>query len=257
MRGLQLFNGWPADEWIDANRKQVLVGSPFDCISLDRAKHIRESLEGSVKTILLASPAFKREHGLALDSVLLFLRSIEHDLFKGDAVLDHLFETRRGGSQFKALEMLHLLFCAAGVKDYSNLSHNLWHGLRAVLPSGFSKALPDKLTLKARLPSAATLSRYQLFADVAFMQWLRREPLEDVAYWSLDSSPQGGRDWLLSQRSSVVGDLCNTYEAVVELATLPLTEASPRHICELTAKLKSAPGVLCSTKVWCVCSWHM
>lgn len=57
-----------------------------------------------------------------------------------------------------------------------------------------------------RVPSAATLSRARLRLDVLMMQWrhvrFKLEP-QWFIYLSSDSSPQGGRDFLMTVEDSI------------------------------------------------------
>ena len=70
----------------------------------------------------------------------------------------------------------------------------------------------EAVVTKCKYPSAATISRYRLHLDVAYMQ-LMREKHRDLNERSgiylamMDSSPQGGRDWLLHEYS-FISDAC-------------------------------------------------
>ena len=135
------------------------------------------------------------------------------------------------------------MFCVAGLKDYQDLAKNIYHSLRAVLPVCVRDQIANLPTLKTRLPSRTTIFRYQLVIDVAFTRHLREQPLEPVCYWNLDSSPQGGRDWLWCQRSNVHQDLLlGALEAVNTLCSNPLEShgISMQRREELTQAIKSA-----------------
>ena len=70
----------------------------------------------------------------------------------------------------------------------------------------------EAVVTKCKYPSAATISRYRLHLDVAYMQ-LMQEKHRDLNERSgiylamMDSSPQGGRDWLLHEYS-FISDAC-------------------------------------------------
>eukprot|EP00969_Alexandrium_andersonii_P237231 10471929-Alexandrium_andersonii.AAC.1 len=71
-----------------------------------------------------------------------------------------------------------------------------------------------------KLPSAATLNRFQLVFDVGFMLWRRQTvaPLDCARYGFADSSPQGGRDWFMVKVQWIdVASLVSTMHAVQSL----------------------------------------
>ena len=81
----------------------------------------------------------------------------------------------------------------------------------------------EQLLRGFRYPSPATVSRCRLYLDVAFMRYMADKHSEmcdgDVVLFGLaDSSPQGGRNWLISEYMGVRGEhLQHVSEAITNL----------------------------------------
>jgi hypothetical protein len=74
---------------------------------------------------------------------------------------------------------------------------------------------------------AGFLCRYQTVIDAAYMLYIRAQQLQPITYWSVDSSPQGGKDWLLCIRSSISREgLMNAFAALHSLAANVLDSGS-------------------------------
>ena len=138
--------------------------------------------------------------------------------------------------------MISILMCAAGVKRYEELAKAFAHLARAILPKPLHAAFTDLPLLKKSLPGHSTIFRYQLVVDAAYMIFLRDLQLEPASYFTLDSSPQGSRDWLLCRRSSIkVGCMGELMRAVHALTCDPTSDALdvPRRT-ELTATIRES-----------------
>ncbi len=148
---LQLFSGWPDAAWTRHNRRLV-VANPHVPITPQLVHRIQSMIDGPLRALCAQSPS-------TLEELSSFVRSLERHLFPtGDKVLADMQEGRRGGRQYKAENMLWLMFCAAGLKQYSTLGQHVWYAAKAVLPI----AVTDNLSLPAlvnAMPGRTTVFR--------------------------------------------------------------------------------------------------
>ena len=96
------------------------------------------------------------------------------------------------------------------------LSKAVTAAIPAALATGCRPCPPE-----AAAPSEATLSRLNFAVDVAAMLLARANARPGATrYGWADSSPQGGRDWLLSKVSVIPGDvdLCDLHDAAIAVA---------------------------------------
>ena len=107
------------------------------------------------------------------------------------------------------------------------LKRLMTHALR-LLPNIYHQALTESMSL-ATFPSRSILCRMKFSFDVAWML-LRAErhafliAVVSVGYLLVDSSPQGGRNWMLEEAIFVRGDeLENAGEAALQLKSFPRT----------------------------------
>ena len=85
----------------------------------------------------------------------------------------------------------------------------------------------DNMVANIALPSAATISRHKFIFDIVWMKTMadfHRCIVDDDAllFGMMDSSPQGGRNWLMSEYSGLRGrdllDAARAAQAMAELA---------------------------------------
>ena len=91
------FAGTTSADWTNEHRKHV-VDNPVESVSPTLARDLRLTLEGPLKRLLVQNAAAVGDV-VALDNIVLFLRSLGHSLFQGDNVMEQLLESRRGGIQ--------------------------------------------------------------------------------------------------------------------------------------------------------------
>lgn len=130
-------------------------------------------------------------------------------------------EQRRWGSA----ELLIFWQAAALLKNMRALPEAV-----RMLSRAASAAIPAALAMgrhphppDTAAPSAATLGRLSFAVDIAAMLLARTNARPGATrYGWADSSPQGGRDWLLSKVSVVPGDvdLCDLHDAARTVASL-------------------------------------
>ena len=109
-----------------------------------------------------------------------------------------------GKHGFKTVHLIEVIMHCSLLKNKSQVAESLKSALRILLPPDLSASLlreADKLPI----PSDYVLSRFQLALDTGYMMWMRdrfRHIVEThgVIFSLSDSSPQGGRDWLLSEQ---------------------------------------------------------
>jgi hypothetical protein len=106
------------------------------------------------------------------------------------------------------------------------------------------------LHVQAVTPSRSTVCRCRLFVDVAFMRLKCERHAEfaksdGVAFGLLDSSPQGGRNWLMIEVFYINGaDLSSSFQATEKMFALRsrgiLDEVGIEEFIELAAHIKQA-----------------
>jgi hypothetical protein len=109
---LQLFEGWPDAHWIQSRRK-LFVERPFTQVTPQTVQELCNFVEGSHRTGL--------DGRNVVNEVLLTLRSLDRQMFPtSSGFIADVLEGRRGGRQFKAFNMLYVMFCVAGLKKYED-----------------------------------------------------------------------------------------------------------------------------------------
>jgi hypothetical protein len=91
----------------------------------------------------------------------------------------------------------------------ASLRSSIEDTLNMVFGTDLASVFVKQLSEKSAFPSASVISRFQLSLDVGYMLYMRDEFMkvvqtDGVIYMLSDSSPQGGRDWQLTEIYSVV-----------------------------------------------------
>eukprot|EP00959_Pyramimonas_sp_CCMP1952_P463942 9485761-Pyramimonas_sp.AAC.1 len=125
--------------------------------------------------------------------------------------------------------MLRCLLLSRSLKSFSLLSRAIQASIKIALPTEFADVIVDMVTNHdVPLPSAGTLSRFQLSVDAGYMLWHRRmnqyaksHGKLPARYFTVASSEQCGADWLISSCAVVLEDdlvpLSQAIDTLVEL----------------------------------------
>jgi hypothetical protein len=116
---------------------------------------------------------------------------------------------------FKSLFLLQCIFFAFSTRGVSpglrkdHLKTVLMRAIRT-LPASAQGYL-DHLLSSAHFPSPASLTMFRLYVDVAWMRYMQdyHDVLLQSDCWffgASDSSPQGGRNWLMHEYTCIPGD---------------------------------------------------
>ena len=125
---------------------------PFAKITQESVDHAQSLVVGPLSEALSA-----RAPNL-VSELSTFMRDLNKHLYPTSSGIAPLMEGRRGGKQFKAVNILHLMFCACGLKRYDSLVRHVWLSLRAVVPQMLGDNL-DVSKLEAAMPGKTTLFR--------------------------------------------------------------------------------------------------
>ncbi len=127
---------------------------------------------------------------------------------------------RAAKSRYDAKVLIETFFAAWHLKDQSSLKQMMSRTLKICFPGTSGDLLP------ARIPGRSTIYRSKLLIDLAIMRLRQTEWRADRLYFcSVDSSPQVGRDWLMSRQVEI--DRCevmHVWDAAMALARLSLDE---------------------------------
>lgn len=126
---------------------------------------------------------------------------------------------------YKAAFMIQCLIMSNLLARDSTMRDTISLALRMSLPRSLSeplaKAVDDPTSFP--LPDKATISRWRVCLDAAFMLWCRRHtpPMNHIRYIMVDSSTQGGKDYELILVCSVVrAEMASLYLRANELISL-------------------------------------
>jgi hypothetical protein len=190
------------------------------------ASVVEEQCDGLARVLEVcrALAGISQEHVAILEGVLSMFRVLGRS-FEG-SVASHLQESRRGGKQWNAVMILPIMFVAAGLKRYSDLPTIAYRLMKILLPPELQTLAPDLPKLRQSLPGRTTLFRYQIILDAAYMLYMRLQPLPQFIFLCVDSSPQGGRDWLLCHQSRIMSEraMLEAGKAVRTLVANPIAQ---------------------------------
>jgi len=113
-----------------------------------------------------------------------------------------MLEDAGSGRRYNAFRMINFTLAVVGLRSLTDLSPIDLHLMRASLPDALAELAPTMLAC-VRMPSAATLHRYQLLVDAVLLNMQSEEPLPAMLCWMVDASPQAGADWLLTLQVGV------------------------------------------------------
>ena len=118
-------------------------------------------------------------------------------------------ERRAGGSRYLAESLIHAVIGSSMLKNRSRLQDIAMHCIKLTVPEQMRSAcLEATQRIILNMPSPSAARRAQLSLDLAFMRhWRSMLASRSVhLYLWVDSSPQGGRDWLLSSYAMIEGE---------------------------------------------------
>lgn len=198
---------------------------------------------------------------MRLESMVAWLRCAD-DMADSTCLLESRIERRQFGEwnedlcQFVAYRTGFLLEClilSFDLRSASTLSSSLQHAVRT-LPPAWSSSLKALLHGSHSMPAPATMSRARLYVDVGFMLYkqayfsrLLGERQLPVVYGLVDSSPQGGRNWELTQIDYIAG--ADLLECVDFARQLALHEVDSLEECPEHERLRSRVAALISRHV--------
>ena len=216
----RLVPGYPLERWLKEAKPERCHQPYLPVDNIGFLRNQRIDLESLRPTLVAA--CIPEESLDMFDTAVHTFRSLEVNL---QPPLATCLETRRGGIQFKAINMLYFLLCGANVRDLHNLKKTIAYAVNAIIPKDLqqlAKLRPEDLS--NRTPSYSSLQRYQLIADTAYMKCKQDMPLETASYWTADGSPQGGKDWLLISRSNIDDEqMPAAWNAIKGLVDNPIT----------------------------------
>jgi hypothetical protein len=160
------------------------------------------------------------EESNLLEDFVYWLRSADRQLDSGELVSHSLAFRRRGhwsaqlGKYFSYRSgfLLECLILSFNLRSASKLHASVHQALR-LLPPAWQKSISTILSSsQSTMASAATISRSRLTIDIAYMIYMRRQfeslitnDRAPVCFAMFDSSPQGGRNWLLGELQWIPG----------------------------------------------------
>ena len=120
--------------------------------------------------------------------------------------------------------VLIFTFHVKGIDGNRNPLHLILQRAFRCAPVGLRSAIAE-LVSEYTVPSAATISRMRFFADVAWMLQMciiHESMIKDGAllYGQCDSSPQGGRNWLMTEYACIMPGQLNEVADAVEVMYL-------------------------------------
>ena len=119
-----------------------------------------------------------------------------------------------------------------GVSHSDGLMKAMMYALR-LLPEQIRK-LASRIFESGHVPSQPILSRALLYVDVALMHWMaeRHEALallDAILFLLSDSSPQGGRNYQISEYYAIASNAIKVGELAIELKSLPRNPEEVTH----------------------------
>jgi hypothetical protein len=205
----RLFSHWPNEYFFAWSRSDELgivptVRTLDQCRNTsDNPQWVQAELQGIANHIRSWAPQLlQHDRGrLAdLDHVVSFL-DVLGEGFRTADLLEHT-----GRSRYEAIAIIHTVCASYALKRRDHLKNTVRTCISLVLPPVIKDSLLHCIDSgRFRLMSKTSLWRYAFRLDVAFarLNWDRFDATSSVFYLWADSSPQGGRNWLLAQFHSI------------------------------------------------------
>ena len=146
-------------------------------------------------------------------------------------------ESSRSHGSYAPLFLVHALIFSFSLRTTQKSIGTPNNALQTILRRALHCFAPelrsaiDNMIANIALPSAATMSRHKFIFDIVWMKTMadfHRCIVDDDAllFGMMDSSPQGGRNWLMSEYSGLRGrdllDAARAAQAMAELANAPV-----------------------------------
>ena len=127
---------------------------------------------------------------------------------------------QKGGQGYPVKQLVQGLLLTSHLRNSTHLQAVITRSVQMVCPSNLASEIVDQIKLGTLpVPSAATLSRHQQTLLAGLLLHQRKTDVaiaspESIRYLLVDSSPQGGREWLLVAASTIpAAELLRGYEA--------------------------------------------
>lgn len=179
-------------------------------------------------------------------------QAIEHvALLQGMA--DRMFSAShmKGTLAYDMLFLLRCLLMAGYIKDSNHLAAALSAALPVVLPDPvMAKFFQSVLEEHHTIPSGSTLYRHRLTIHIGFCRWLADQThtmlLQGVCRWAtIDSSPQGVWDWVLTGASTLqTSDLVVCFRDANSLIRLGIADTEESRVEQSRLVARIGPKLL-------------
>ena len=110
---------------------------------------------------------------------MILQKSCQHSLDPQSS--EYMLEDAGSGRRYNALRMISFMLAVVGLRNLTDLSPIALRWIRASLPDALAESAPTMLSC-VRMPSAATLQRYQILVDAALLKFNTRNHCQQCCF---------------------------------------------------------------------------
>ena len=218
---------WPDATWKSENAGKHLPPQSPTVLDMAKIKQIASHIRKWVPAVLSIQDddeEAREAEKLSFESCLTYLDGLQ--VAAAEATTGSCGSPCPGGNRavaaFKPEFLIRCVLAARQLRHKQNLKSVIVDNFIPLLPQMLRPHLHRMLEDgRFKFPSKASASRHQLVVDTAFSLWRQKflSPRAGFRFLFADSSPQGGRDWMIVKYRFLAADLLlDTFSTVLKLA---------------------------------------